>query len=88
MRMFKATALRNRSHFSRLGNKEFECGGVPPDHIIADDKIIDLNKQEKPERFLIPREGELVSMRQAPPWYTAHYQSLTQGLDEIDYSSW
>ncbi len=59
----------------------------PPNYIIADGEVIDLNKK-RPERVFFAWGNDTETNRQDSPWYTAHYQALTQGVDGIDYSNW
>ena len=59
-----------------------------PDYIIAGDKVIDRNDRN-PRRIQYPRGSEHLTDRQtSPPWYTSHYQALTQGIEAIEYHTW
>ena len=74
--------------FDRLDHEDFERRLTEaPNYIIADGELIDLNTK-RPERVFFPWGNDIVTDRQDSPWYTAHYQALTQGVDGIDYSNW
>ena len=73
----------------RLENEEVLLSQMhPPDYIVADGKLIDRNSL-RPERVIFLREnGTIFDRQDTPPWYTTHYQALTQGIDAIDYTTW
>ena len=59
----------------------------PPDYIVADGLLIDQNEL-KPSRVRFPWGEGNTTDRQSVPWYTAHYQALTQGIDALEYNTW
>jgi hypothetical protein len=59
----------------------------PPNYIVADGQLIDQNKL-KPSRVRFPWGECNTTDRQIAPWYTAHYQALTKGIDALEYNTW
>jgi len=60
------------------------------DYIVADGEVIDRNNL-KPERVIFITDnnnGTIYDRQDTPPWYATHYQTLTQGIDAIDYTGW
>jgi hypothetical protein len=58
------------------------------DYIVADGEVIDRNNL-KPERVIFMSDnGTIYDRQDTPPWYATHYQTLTQGIDAIDYTGW
>jgi hypothetical protein len=68
-------------------DRNFEGYLDPPDYIVANGLLIDQNEL-KPIMVRLQQGEGATTDGQSAPWYTEHYQALTQGIDSLEYNTW